>query len=255
MKNQTKINHFNPLKILVAVTALLVFHISLAAAKPKVLVFSKTAGFHHNSIAAGNVAIQKLGAENNFDVDTTTDAEKFNSKNLKKYQAVIFLSTTGDVLNDTEQAAFEKYIKAGGGFMGIHAAADCEYDWQWYGNLVGAYFGNHPAQQEATLKIVDRNNISTKHLPDPWIRKDEWYSFKWVADGLHELITIDENSYELGKIAPMGHHPMAWYHDYDGGRAFYTELGHTDESFADPLYLQHILGGISYAMGRKQKEK
>lgn len=248
MQNQTK---FNGRQIFMSILALLIFSISQAAAKPKVLVFSKTTGYHHSSITVGNVAIQKLGIENKFDVDTTTDANKFNLKNLKQYKAVIFLSTTGDVLNEPQQEAFEKYIKSGGGFMGIHAATDCEYNWPWYGNLVGAYFGAHPAQQIANLNIVDQNNISTKHLPNPWIRKDEWYSFKWVAEGLHELITIDENSYNLGKITPMVHHPMVWYHEYDGGRAFYTELGHTEESYADPLYLKHILGGIEYAMGMK----
>ena len=253
MRNKRKSKHFNYHPLLLTTLALLFFNIALvsAKAKPKILVFCKTAGFHHNSIAAGTVAIQKLGAENKFAVDTTTDSEKFTLENLKKYKAVIFLSTTGDVLNDSQQVAFEKYIKAGGGFMGIHAATDCEYNWPWYGNLVGAYFAFHPAQQVATLNIVDQNNISTKHLPNPWIRKDEWYSFKWMAEGLHELITIDENSYDLGKHPKMGHHPMAWYHEYDGGRSFYTELGHTDESFADPLYLKHILGGIQYAMGKK----
>lgn len=255
MKNYFRLTRFKRLSKLLTLLAFLVLNINIssAAAKPKpsVLVFCKTMGFHHNSIAVGKVAIQKLGAENNFSVDTTSDSEKFTLANLKKYKTVIFLNTTGDVLNDLQQQAFEKYIKSGGGFMGIHAATDCEYDWPWYGNLVGAYFGNHPAQQMATLNIVDPNNISTKHLPNPWVRKDEWYTFKWVASDLHELITIDENSYKLGDIKPMGHHPMAWYHAYDGGRAFYTELGHTDESYADPLYLKHILGGIKYAMGEK----
>ena len=253
MKNQTKANHFHKPPIILTLVALLLFNISPASAKPKpkVLVFCKTAGYHHSSIAVGIVAIQKLGVENKFEVDTTIDANKINPENLKQYKAIIFLSTTGDILNDVQQEAFKKYIEAGGGFMGIHAATDCEYNWPWYGNLVGAYFGGHPAQQVATLNIVDQNNLSTKHLPNPWIRKDEWYSFKWMATGLHELITIDEKSYNPGKIKPMGHHPMAWYHEYDGGRAFYTELGHTDESFADPLYLEHILGGIEYAMGMK----
>jgi type 1 glutamine amidotransferase len=255
MRNKRKRNNFHHLLPLMTILGLLIFSMSpvSARAKPKVLVFCKTAGFHHNSIAVGTIAIQKLGAENKFDVDTTTDSEKFNPENLKKYKAVIFLSTTGNVLNDSQQDAFEKYIRRGGGFMGIHAATDCEYDWPWYGSLVGAYFGYHPAQQVATLNIVDPNNISTKHLPNPWIRKDEWYSFKWMAQGLHELITIDEKSYDLGKHVPMGHHPMAWYHEYDGGRSFYTELGHTDESYADPLYLKHILGGIEYAMGNSPK--
>src|SRR5664279_762577 len=244
MRNQLKNRHFY--KLLIVSVFVLIFSISqaLAQANPKILVFCKTAGYHHSSIAVGIVAIQKLGAENKFDVDTSTDATKINPENLKQYKAVVFLSTTGDILNEEQQEAFKKYIEGGGGFMGIHAATDCEYDWPWYGNLVGAYFRGHPAQQTATLNIVDTKNPSTQHLPNPWIRKDEWYSFKWMTTGLHELIAIDEKSYDLGKIAPMGHHPMAWYHEYDGGRSFYTELGHTEESFADPLYLQHILGGI-----------
>src|ERR1700761_619291 len=125
-------------------------------AKPKVLVFSKTAGFHHASIAVGVPAIIKLGQENNFDVDTTTDASKFTTDNLKQYAAVIFLSTTGTVLNDEQQKAFEQYIRSGGGFVGVHAASDTEYGWPWYGDLVGAYFKSHPKQQEATLHVVDR---------------------------------------------------------------------------------------------------
>src|ERR1700754_1211588 len=162
-----------------------------AKAKAKVLVFSKTAAFHHKSIAVGVPAIMKLGQENNFDVDTTTNSEKFTAENLKQYAAVIFLSTTGDVLNDTQQAAFEQYIKAGGGFVGVHAATDTEYDWPWYGKLVGAYFKSHPKQQEATLNVVDRNFIATKHLPETWKRWDEWYNYKWIADDLHVLIKID----------------------------------------------------------------
>jgi len=219
-------------------------------AKSKVLIFSKTKGFHHASIAVGIPAIMKLGKENNFDVDTTTDSQKFTYDNLKQYAAVIFLSTTGDVLNDAQQAEFEKYIRAGGGFVGVHSATDTEYDWAWYGNLVGAYFRNHPDhQQVATLHIVDPNFIATKHLPAEWKRLDEWYNFKWIAPNLHVLITIDEKSYTGGNNSD--NHPMSWYHEYDGGRAFYTALGHTDESYADPLYLGHLLGGIKYAMGMK----
>ncbi|WDF80969.1 ThuA domain-containing protein [Mucilaginibacter sp. KACC 22773] len=220
-----------------------------AAAKTKVLVFCKTAGFHHNSIAVGVPAIMKLGAENGFTVDSTTNAEKFTAANLKQYAAVIFLSTTGDVLNDAQQTAFEQYIKAGGGFVGVHAATDTEYDWAWYGKLVGAYFKSHPKQQEAVLHIVDHDFIATKHLPEDWKRWDEWYNYKWIADDLHVLIKIDEKSYTGGENGV--NHPMAWYHSFDGGRAFYTELGHTDESYADPLYLKHLLGGIQYAIGKK----
>ncbi len=228
-------------------SALMIFSLSVSA-KQKVLIFCKTAGFHHASIAVGIPAIIKLGQEHNFDVDTTTDATKFIYDNLKQYAAVIFLSTTGDVLNDAQQAEFEKYIRSGGGFVGVHSATDTEYDWAWYGNLVGAYFRNHPSvQQVATLHIVDPNFPATKGLPKEWSRKDEWYNFKWIAPNLHVLITIDEKTYTGGNNGD--NHPMSWYHEYDGGRAFYTALGHTDESYSDPLYLGHLLGGIEYAMG------
>ncbi|GAC1301953.1 MAG: hypothetical protein NVSMB24_05710 [Mucilaginibacter sp.] len=234
---------------LLTISLLALISLSAVAKTKRVLIFSKTAGFHHNSIAVGIPAIIKLGHENNFEVDTTTNSEKFTYDNLKHYAAVIFLSTTGDILNDSQQAEFEKYIRSGGGFVGVHAATDTEYGWQWYGNLVGAYFKSHPAQQFAVLHVVDRNFIATKHLPADWRRFDEWYNFKWIAPNLHVLMKIDEKTYIGG--ANGDDHPMSWYHEYDGGRAFYTELGHTDESYADPLYLNHLLGGIKYAMGVK----
>ena len=215
-------------------------------AKPsKILVFNKTEKFRHQSIAIGIKTIQRLGVENNFEVDTTTDASKFTYKNLKQYSAVVFLSTTGDVLNSIQEKSFEKYIQKGGGFVGVHAATDTEYDWAWYGNLVGAYFGGHPAGQIATLNIVDQTHISTKHLPKEWSRKDEWYNWKWINKDINVLITIDEKSYKGGTNGDF--HPMAWYHEFDGGRSFYTELGHTDVSYKDPLFVNHLLGGIKYA--------
>jgi type 1 glutamine amidotransferase len=222
-----------------------VWLMAIPAFSKSVLIFSKTAGFHHNSIAVAIPAIIKLGQENGFSVDTTTNSALFTESNLKQYDAVIFLSTTGDVLNNEQQDAFKKYIESGKGFVGVHAATDTEYDWPWYGDLVGAYFSKHPKQQQATLHVVDRKFIATKHLPETWSRFDEWYNFKYIAKGLHVLITIDEKSYEGGENGD--NHPMSWYHDYDGGRAFYTELGHTDESYSDPLYLKHLLGGIKYA--------
>ena len=236
------------MKYLKLIIIVLFLGVGALYAKPKVLVFCKTAAFHHNSIPAGVKAIFKLGRKNDFDVDSTTDATKFTFDNLKQYAAVIFLSTTGDVLNDAQQAEFEKYIRNGGGFVGVHAATDTEYDWQWYGNLVGAYFKSHPAQQMATIKVIDTNFIATKGLPTEWKRFDEWYNFKWMATDLHILLKIDETSYKGGEMGD--NHPMSWYHAYDGGRAFYTELGHTDESYKEPLYLNHLLGGIKYAMGK-----
>ncbi|TKC07153.1 ThuA domain-containing protein [Pedobacter frigoris] len=237
---------------MLAVVCLLSFSNPVSAKKKRILVFSKTAGFHHSSIDEGIAAIQKLGLENNFDVDTTKNSELITAKNLKKYAAVVFLSTTGDIFNNEQQKAFEDYIRAGGGYAGIHAATDTEYDWTWYGKLAGAYFASHPAQQIAELQVLNNKTIATKHLPAIWKRKDEWYNFKDIQKGLKVLINLDEKSYKGGINGTE--HPVAWYRDFDGGRSFYTALGHVEESYTDPLFLKHILGGIQYAMGVKKME-
>ncbi|MDT0540112.1 ThuA domain-containing protein [Croceitalea sp. P059] len=216
---------------------------------PKVLVFSKTMGFAHASIPAGMAAIEKLGNENGFAVDTTTNAELFNEENLKKYSAIIFLSTTMNVLNHYEEAAFERYIQAGGGFVGIHAAADTEYDWGWYNQLVGAQFLSHPAgTPNANFIIEDNTFIATTHFTDSiWNRSDELYNYKNLNPDVNVLMTVDESSYEGGENGE--YHPISWYHEFDGGRSFYTGAGHTDESFKEELFLKHLLGGIQYAIG------
>jgi uncharacterized protein len=221
----------------------------LPAEKNKVLIFSKTNGYRHESIETGIAAIKKLGAENNFDTDATEDSAYLSDANLKKYKTIIFLSTTGTILGKEQELALQNYIHAGGGFVGIHAATDCEYEWDWYDKMIGANFLSHPQQQEAKLIIVDNAHPSTKHLPATWTRKDEWYNFKNMNADVKVLIKIDETSYTGGKNGD--NHPMAWYHSYEGGKIFYTELGHTNESYSDPMYLQHILGGIEYAMGTK----
>jgi type 1 glutamine amidotransferase len=217
--------------------------------QPRILVFSKTTVYHHLAIPAGQKAIQKLGLENNFGVDTTTDASLFTEKNLKRYAAVVFLSTSGNMLDTVQQAEFERYIQAGGGYMGIHGASAGEYDWHWYGKLVGAIFTKHPAQQKAKLIIEDSKNPATKHLPKEWDLMDEWYNYRDIQPDIHVLITVDESSYKGGENGKF--HPVSWYRKFDGGRSFYTGLGHRDEEYENPLFLNHILAGIKYAMGTK----
>ena len=211
------------------------------------LVFYKTSGFYHASIPAGLQAIQKLGKENGFLVDTTNNAVNINPENLAKYHAVLFLSTTGDILNNDQQNAFEAYIRSGKGFVGVHAATDAEYNWPWYNKLIGAYFKDHPAIQPATVNVIDQEHLSTKNLPATWQRTDEWYNFKDINPDIIVLATLNEQTYTGGTHG--NHHPIVWYHEYDGGRAFYTAGGHTTESFAEPLFLKHLLGGIQYALG------
>ena len=233
------------------VAALSVFALpSVAAAAPKfrVLVFSKTAGFRHDSIETGVARVKQLGTANNFAVDATEDATAFRPANLRRYQAVIFLSTTGDVLNTAQQNAFENYIGDGGGYVGIHSAADTEYDWPFYGNLVGAYFKQHPAQQNATIKVADKVHPATKHLPDRWNRFDEWYDYRANPRGdVHVLATLDETSYQN---ATMGSdHPITWCQEFGGGRSFYTGLGHTKESYGEPAFQKQLVGAIRWAAG------
>ena len=225
-----------------------------ASSTLRVLVFSKTAGFRHGSIPAGITAIKKLGQQNGFAVEVTEDAAQFAKANLARFSTVIFLNTTGDVLDKDQQTAFERFIQCSGGYLGIHAAADTEYDWPWYGRLVGAYFKTHPAIQDATIVVADRVHPSTKHLPIRWQRRDEWYEFRANPRGeVHVLATIDERTYQGGG---MGHdHPIAWCHKFDGGRSFYTAGGHTNESYAEPAFLQHILGGIRWTAGVTTKNK
>lgn len=214
----------------------------------RVLVFSKTAGFRHSSIPDGIQSIRALGRQYGFDVHTTEDAAYFNDALLPCYAAVIFLSTTGDVLDADQQAAFERYIRAGGGYVGVHAASDTEYEWPWYGKLVGAYFLGHPAIQDATIRVLDREHIATNMLPADWPRRDEWYNFRSKPGHVHVLANLDETTYSGGTM--NNDHPIAWCHEFDGGRAFYTAGGHTEESFAEDLFLRHLAGGIYWASGR-----
>jgi type 1 glutamine amidotransferase len=221
-------------------------------AEPAILVFSRTAGFRHGSIPAGTEAIRELGRLHGFRVDATEDPARFAPETLAGYDAVVFLNTTGDVLNQGQQAALEAYLESGRGFVGVHAATDCEYDWPWYGDLVGAYFASHPAVQEARIEIRDRSHPSTAHLPGEWRRTDEWYDFREPLDpGVSVLLSLDESSYDGGQ---MGEHPIAWYHEYGGGRAWYTGFGHTDDTFREPLVLEHLLGGIEWAAGFQEGE-
>lgn len=214
----------------------------------RVLVFSKTAGFRHSSIPDGIKSIQAMGRKYGFDVHATEDAAYFNDAMLTSYAAVVFLSTTGNVLDDEQQAAFERYVRAGGGYVGVHAASDTEYEWPWYEKLVGAYFLGHPAIQDAMIRVLDREHISTNMLPGDWPRRDEWYNFRAKPGHVHVLANLDETTYQGGTM--NNDHPIAWCHEFDGGRAFYTAGGHTEESFAEDLFLRHLAGGIYWASGR-----
>lgn len=213
-----------------------------------VLVFSKTAKFRHRSIEAGHAMFRQMAADKGFALDITEDATTFTQEKLANYNLIIFLSTTGDVLDEAQQGELQRFMKAGGNWMGIHAAADTEHDWPWYNELCGAYFLNHPKHQEATMQVVDPNHPATQHLGDSWTRFDEWYNYKSIVSGLNTLLRVDESTYEGGKNGDD--HPIAWCRNFENGRTFYTGLGHTDESYTDPDFIAHVWGGMEYAWGK-----
>lgn len=213
-----------------------------------VAVFSKTTGFRHGSIEAGKQMFKLLASENAWILTLTEDAAEL-TKALPRVRVVVFLNTTGDVLDDSQQATFEKWFKKGNGFVGVHSAADTEYEWPWYGKTVGAYFRRHPAIQTANISIEDRSHPAMKHLPSVWRRADEWYDYKASPRGsVHVLASLDTASYAGHEMG--GDHPIVWCQESGGGRAFYTGLGHTDESFTEKAFMQMIRAAVQWASGK-----
>lgn len=211
----------------------------------ELLIFTRTAGFNHSSIPTGVACVTELALELGLTATETKDPAHFTDENLERFAAVVFLSTTGDVLDPAGQSAFERYIQSGGAYFGIHAATDTEYDWPWYTGLAGAQFANHPRIQEAQLVRTDAAFRATAFLPTPWVRTDEWYNFKAISPDITPVLLLDESSYEGGT---NGTHPAAWYQTYDGGRAFYTAGGHTVESFGEPLFRRHLKEALAWAI-------
>jgi type 1 glutamine amidotransferase len=239
------------LRVALALTLALALPPAAAAQGFRVLVFSKTVGFRHDSIPAGIALVHSLGAANGFAVEATEDSAQLTDANLDRFEAVIWLNTTGNVLANAQQAAFERYMRAGGGFVGVHSAADTEYVWPFYGTVLGgdAWFANHPAIQTATLVVEDSSHPSTAHLPPSFAFTDEWYNFQAnPRPAVTVLARVDESSYDPGPGA-MGDHPIAWCHRVDLGRAWYTNLGHRIETYSDPAFVPHLLGGIRWAAG------
>lgn len=215
----------------------------------QILVFSKTGAFRHASIENGVETLKEIGAENGFSVESSEDGAIFNSRDLDRFHVVVFLNTTGNILDDLQKTAFERFIQSGRGFVGIHAAADTEYQWEWYGKLVGGYFKSHPRVQEAVIEIENSAHPATEHLPKRWKRTDEWYNYRINprSRGVQVLMALDTNSFSGSEMRED--HPIAWFHEFDGGRAFYTGLGHTSVGFAEDHFRKHLLGAIRWASG------
>ncbi|MFY0627304.1 MAG: ThuA domain-containing protein [Reichenbachiella sp.] len=250
------------MKLKLTLTMVLIAMVSFVtmAQQFKALLFTKTVGWHHASIHEGVKGMRWLAERHDFALEWSENAGLyFNDEKLAQFDVIIFLNTTGDILNEEQQGAFERFIQSGKGYVGIHAASDTEYDWPWYNQLVGRMFVIHPTNQTALIKVEDRNFPGLELMPDQRWWTDEWYEFtEEKTDNLNYLLTVDESTYDFNaqwgdkKAKGMnGFHPIAWYHDHDGGRAFYTALGHIPGTYSDAIFLEHIYGGIMYsALGK-----
>lgn len=214
-----------------------------------VFVLTATAGYvHEEAIVAGKNRLQKLAKKNNFNLLHADQGKALETLNLPQTEAVVFLCTTLDILNETQEKRLQQFIHSGGGYVGIHAAADTEYDWPWYGQLVGAYFESHPpGTPQATLTTLDRQNPFTNHLPHTWNISDEWYNYNFINPNIIPLVNLEETSYTGGTNGTT--HPISWYHDFEGGRSFYTGLGHKAAVYDDLRFIQLLEKGLNYAMG------
>ncbi len=212
-----------------------------------ILLFTRTMKYRHTSIPAAVLAIDKLG-QGQWNTEHTEDPNAFTTENLSRFGAVVFLNTTGNVLHGNAETAFKNYIESGGGFVGVHAAADTEYDWPWYGQLVGAWFRDHTKVIEADVRVEAPRDASMAGLPNPWRRADEWYRFQSNPRGQVEVLASLHDT-QLGEFTMNGDHPITWKHTQGNGRSWYTGMGHGKECYTEPSFLHHLRGGILWSMG------
>ncbi|CAE6491828.1 unnamed protein product [Rhizoctonia solani] len=235
--------------------------VALLSVAPHILIYSATAGYRHESIETATAALIQLGQKHNIQFDHTEDRTLFNDVNLAKYDALLFLSNSNEVLDEGGKQAFQRYLNKGGNYVGVHGAAACLYDTSFYVKEVGALFDYHPELQPATFLVLDKTHPSTKHLPDRWTYTEEVYHFRQNPRdvGAKVLISVDRNSYydSINRTQAQGSpHPIAWYQErgagaedpLKAGRSFYTSLGHLNSTWEAETFLEHVLGGITWAL-------
>jgi uncharacterized protein len=216
-----------------------------AVVSPAILVFTKTTGFRHDSIPAGVAAVERLAAELGCETEHTEDAGVFNPLDLARFAATVWLSPSGDVLDELERAALADFVTGGGGWCGIHAASTAERSWPFFRELVGARFiGHPPGCTPGEIDVVDRGHPATEHLPERWAWTDEWYSFDEQPKDVEVLLEADEDTYDTADLAMGRPHPLAWHRRLEAGRCFYTALGHAAEAYEDDVFLAHVKGGL-----------
>ncbi len=219
----------------------------------QVLIFTKNPvwAYRHESIEAGKAAVKAICEKNGIKADTSEDAALFKDDILKKYSAIVLLSANQDIFDADQEAAFQRYVRSGGGVVGVHAATGIERNWKWFSDLMGGTFVWHTPQQNAIVKITDPTHPSTKHMPKAWKHWDEWYYFGKPNPNLKVVAVLDATTFKSDRHTQ--NYPFAWYHAFEGGRCFYTAGGHNIADYVDDIFLKHILGGITYAIGKNQE--
>lgn len=218
---------------------------------PAILLFTKTTGFRHASIPASVDALKTIAADLGYHAEHTEDADVYNPSQLAEFDAIVWSSTSGDVLDELGRAALADYVTGGGGWMGVHNAANAEVSWPYYRELVGARFIGHPPGCTPGRINVVNAHPSTAHLPPEWHWTDEWYSFDERPANSEVLLEVDEDSYDTADLAMGDPHPLAWHRRLETGRCFYTALGHEESAYADPAFLDHLRGGLESVLPKK----
>lgn len=236
--------------LLILFVSIVIFPMMVQSQKSdRILVFTKTRGYAHASIPAGVEAMKEIAAKLNVEMDTTSNVQLFTSENLKLYSALVFISTNGSVLNEEQRTAFKEYINSGGGFMGVHGASAGARTWPWYQEMVGASFSSHPEPKEGVLLRGDLLHPINRSFPERMVWKDEWYNFGEVEEkDLTILLWVDEASYIGGEYGKK--HPMAWIREFEGGRSFYTAIGHFSYHFTNEIFKKHLEAGLLYTIGK-----
>lgn len=211
-----------------------------------VLICTRTAGYRHDSIPAGAAALAELARELGRAAETTEDPGVLTPERLGRCAVVVLLSTTGNVLTPEERIALEAYLRGGGSLLAVHAAANAEPDWPFYGELLGTRFDGHPEIQPGRVLVDTHDHPSTAPLPDRWSWTDEWYNFTSDprAAGVRILARADESTYRGGTHGDD--HPLVWCREIDRGRFFFTALGHTSEAYLDPAFRAHLSGALAW---------
>lgn len=245
------------------IACLLLFSTALAfpplSAKKHVLIYTRNGeGYVHDNISASVEALGEICQQNNIDYDSSDDPALFTAENLRKYDAIIFSNTNNEAFTTQAQRdAFQHFIQAGGGFMGLHSATASERDWPWFHAMIGGLFVRHPELQPFDIKVIDTNHLSTQHLGDVWAWEDECYFMDHLNLDIHvllavDLTTLDDPEREKYPGTTFGDlFPLCWVHEYDGGRQFYTALGHKIEHYKDPDFSQHLQGGLLWVLGKR----